>query len=50
MSANAIGLVPENYKDFEQTFVADSDRTADKYSGYSFVFTRSEVGKKLKPL
>lgn len=49
-SASALGLVPENYKEFEQKFVPESDRTADKYAGYSFVFTRSEACERLRAL
>ena len=49
-SADALGLIPEHYKEFEQRFVPDSDRTADKYAGYSFVFTRAQARKRLRQI
>jgi hypothetical protein len=50
VSSSAVGLVPEDYKEFEQKFIPESDRTADNYAGYSLVFTRAEVRKRLRPL
>jgi hypothetical protein len=47
-SSAAFGLVPEDYKGFEQKYVPHDDSVAQKYAGYSFVFALSEVGRKLR--
>ena len=42
--------VPENRSGFEERFVPEADRQAEKYAGYSFVFTRLALGRRLKPI
>jgi len=44
------GCVPENRADFERKFVPETDRAASGYAGYSFVFTRFAIGRKLSVL
>jgi hypothetical protein len=44
------GCVPENSGDFECKFVPEADRTASGYAGYSIVFTRLAIGRKLRML
>jgi len=49
-SAAAFALVPEDYKGFEKKYVPHDDIIATKYAGYSFVFARSEISRKLRLL
>jgi hypothetical protein len=47
-STPGIGCVPEDRDAFEKRFVPEADRNADKYAGYSFVFTRPEMNKSFR--
>jgi len=49
-STLAISCIPEDSAEFEKQFVPESDRTADKYAGYSLLFWRFAIGKKLRVL
>lgn len=43
-----IRCIPRNREEFEKAHVPKSDRDAEKYAGYSFLFTRPTIKKKLK--
>ena len=45
-----LGLIPENYEEFERSYVSETYRFDPKYQGYSFVFTTNDIGDKLKPI
>jgi hypothetical protein len=46
----SFGCIPENSRDFEHKFIPETDRVASGYAGYSFVFTRFAIGRKLSVL
>ena len=41
-------VVPENEEYFEKQFVPRNDRKNKRYGGYSFVFMKSDLGKKFE--
>lgn len=49
-SSAAFAVVPEDYRQFERQHIPPEDVSAEKYSGYSFVFVRSRIGKDLTPI
>lgn len=46
-TAEGFGVVPEKYKEMEKQLVPESDRNQRKYSGYYFVFLKSDIGDKI---
>lgn len=44
------GCIPENKEKFERKHIPENQRNDDRYTGYSFVFTYKEIGKRLKKL
>lgn len=39
------GVVPEMYNELEKRLVPETDRTAKKYGGYYFIFSKSDIGE-----
>jgi hypothetical protein len=46
--AGGFGCLPENEKQFEESFVPREDRDNPKYAGYSLVIGFDEIGKKIR--
>ncbi|MGD0196893.1 MAG: hypothetical protein ABSC56_03135 [Solirubrobacteraceae bacterium] len=42
--------MPERYHELEASLVPDETRSAEKYSGYYFVFLAADIGKTLRRL
>ncbi|MDQ3820175.1 MAG: hypothetical protein M3362_21195 [Acidobacteriota bacterium] len=44
----SFSCLPENEKEFEESFVPIEDRNNQKYAGYSLVMGCNEIGKRIK--